>query len=78
MEVKNNWDMSVQIPSNFSIHLKFFIIKMGEKKTMRDHLVPSCCSVTKLYLTLCNPMDCSTLGSPVLHHLPGFAQIHVH
>ena len=45
---------------------------------MRDHLVPSCCSVTKLYLTLCNPMDCSTLGSPVLHHLPGFAQIHVH
>ena len=28
--------------------------------------------------TLCNPMDCSTPGSPVLHHLPEFAQTHVH
>ena len=24
------------------------------------------------------PMECRTLGSPVLHHLPEFAQIHVH
>ena len=28
--------------------------------------------------TLCNPMDCSTPGFPVLHHLPEFAQTHVH
>ena len=28
--------------------------------------------------TLCNPMDCSTPGFPVLHHLPEFAQIHVY
>ena len=34
--------------------------------------------VTKSCLTLCNPMDCSTPGSPVLHYLPKFAQIHVH
>ena len=34
-------------------------------------------SVTKLCLTLCNPMDCSTSGSPVLHYLPEFPQIHV-
>ena len=27
--------------------------------------------------TLCNPMDCSTSGFPVLHYLPEFAQIHV-
>ena len=27
---------------------------------------------------LCNPMDCSTLGFPVLYHLPEFAQTHVH
>ena len=27
---------------------------------------------------LCNPMDCSTPGFPVLHYLPDFAQIHVH
>ena len=28
--------------------------------------------------TLCDPMDCSTLGFPVLHHLPEFAQTRVH
>ena len=27
---------------------------------------------------LCNPMDCSTPGFPVLHHLQEFAQTHVH
>ena len=27
---------------------------------------------------LCNPMDCSTPGFPVLHGLPELAQIHVH
>ena len=29
-------------------------------------------------LTLCSPMDCSTLGFPVLQHLPESAQTHVH
>ena len=28
-------------------------------------------------LTLCNPMDCSTTGFPVLHHLPKFVPTHV-
>ena len=28
-----------------------------------------CCSVAKLYPTLCNPMDCSMPGFPVLHYL---------
>ena len=37
-----------------------------------------CCSVAKLCLTLCEPLDCSTLGFPVLHYLPEFAQTHVH
>ena len=36
-----------------------------------------CCAVTKLCPTLCNPMDCSTPGFPVLHHLLESAQIHV-
>ena len=44
-----------------------------------DQTPPTCCcSVTQLYPTLCNPMDCSMPGSPVLQHLPEFAQIHVH
>ena len=37
-----------------------------------------CCSVAKTCLTLCDPMNCSTPGPPVLHYLPGFVQIHVH
>ena len=32
------------------------------------------CSVTKLCLTLGDPMDCSMPGFPVLHSLPEFAQ----
>ena len=34
------------------------------------------CSVTKLYLILCDPMDCSTPGFLVFHYLLEF--IHVH
>ena len=33
-----------------------------------------CCSVAQLWLTLCNPMDCSTPGFPVPHHLLELAQ----
>ena len=40
--------------------------------------IERCCSVVKLYLTLCNPMDCSTSDFPVLHYLPEFAQSHDH
>ena len=36
------------------------------------------CSVTKSCLTLCDAVDCSTPGFPVLHYLPEFAQTHVH
>ena len=41
-------------------------------------LFSSCGSVTKSRLTLCDPMDSSTSGFPVLHYLPEFAQTHVH
>ena len=33
------------------------------------------CSVTKSYPTLCDPMDCSTPGFPVLHYLTEFAKL---
>ena len=36
-----------------------------------------CCSASQSCLTLCDPMDCSTPGFPVLHQLPEFAQTHV-
>ena len=37
-----------------------------------------CCLVTESHPTLCNPMDCSMPGFPVLHYLPDFAQTCVH
>ena len=44
------------------------------KKEMK---ITSVSSVTQSCLTLCDPMDCSTLG-PVHHQLPELAQTHVH
>ena len=38
----------------------------------------SCCSVSQLCPTLCNPMDRSMPGFPVLHHFLELAQTHVH
>ena len=35
-------------------------------------------SITQSRLTLCDLMDCSTPGFPVLHHLVELAQTHVH
>ena len=35
------------------------------------------CSVVQSCQTLCDPMDCSTPGFPILHYLPEFAQIYV-
>ena len=35
-------------------------------------------SVTQSCLTLCDPMNCSTPGLPVHHHLPEFTQTHIH
>ena len=37
-----------------------------------------CCSVAKLCLNLCNPMDCGTPCFLVLHYLLEFFQTHVH
>ena len=37
-----------------------------------------CCSVTQSGQAFCYPMDCSTPGFPVLHHLLELAQTHVH
>ena len=46
----------------------------------KSHFAAGCCycTVAHLCLTLCHPMDCSTSGFPVHHHLLEFAQTHVH
>ena len=48
------------------------------QSTRTLHLFCCCCSVAQPYPTLCDPMDCSTPGFPILHHLPELAQTHVH
>ena len=42
------------------------------------HLALQFSSVTQSCQTLCNPMNCSTPGLPVHHHLQEFTQTHVH
>ena len=37
-----------------------------------------CCSAAKSCPTICDPTDCRMPGLPVPHHLPEFAQVHVH
>ena len=43
-------------------------------------MINACCcySVAKLGMILCDPIDYSMPGFPVLHYVPEFAQIHVH
>ena len=60
-----------------------------EMESLREYVYPIlwniswlvsgiCCSVPQTCPTLCNPMDCSMPGFPVLHHLLEFAQSHIH
>ena len=50
----------------------------GFSGTSSSEQLPSCCClVAKSCPTLCDPTDCSTQGSSVLHYLPEFDQIHV-
>ena len=52
------------------------IIKLQQRKNNSQPTQFS--SVVQSCPTLCDPMDCSTPGFPVHHHLPELAQIHVH
>ena len=45
---------------------------------IKSNVICLFCSITQSCPTLCDPMDCSMPGFPVLHHLLGFAQTHVH
>ena len=49
---------------------------IGSKGFFPSYFV--CCSVAKSCPTLHDPKDCSMPGFPVHHHLPEFAQVHVH
>ena len=61
--------LHVEPPGKFKLHVYICLLHIYKY---------CCCSVAQLCLTLCNPVDCSTQGSSVLHYLPEFAQMYVH
>ena len=67
-----NLDTITKVKQNEIVHI------YQKKKKDYKFVICYCCSVTKLYPTLWDPMDCSMPGFPVLHYLLEFAQIHVH
>ena len=60
-------------------------LEQNQKKPVSKNYMPTyvfikplcCCSGAQLCLTLCDPVDCSTPGFPVLHCLQEFT-VHVH
>ena len=56
-----NWTESDLAPHQYLLCTK----KMRMTKSLETLLLRSCCLVTKLCLTLCDPMDCNLLGSSV-------------
>ena len=51
---------------------------LSDKQMLLVSEISQFSSVSQLCPTLCNPMNRSTPGLPVHHHLPEFTQIHVH
>ena len=65
----------------FSVHGLFQarVLEWGAIAFSRiDHQFSLVSSVTQSCPTLCDPMNCSTLGLPVHHQLPEFTETHVH
>ena len=59
-------------------NLKLSTLKEGRNTLTYKSPLLSLFVITKLCPTLCDPMDCSTSGFPVLHYLLEFPQTHVH
>ena len=61
-------------------HYYYFFIVNHSNIIITTIISNICCcySVTQLCPTLCNPINCSMPGLPVLHHPPEFAQTNVH
>ena len=53
-------------------------LNIQKTKIMASDPISQFSSVAQSCLTLCDPMNCSTPGLPVHHHLPEFTQTHVH
>ena len=58
----------------FSVNTSWFLLSGEVWRPLQFVFCGSCCSVAKLFLSLCSLMDCSMPGFPVLHYLLEFAQ----
>ena len=71
------------IPTSNIVDSSFFTSSLSHIVIHFDYRHSSRCisqfsSVAQSFMTLCNPMDCSTPGLPAHHQLPELAQTHVH
>ena len=69
------WTGARQAPLSIALSWQEYWSRLSFPSPLFEYF---CCSVAQLCLALCDPMDCSTPGLPVPHHLPRFAQVHVH
>ena len=82
-DLKNTKTQVWRFTSNFVKDFARIIFPNSPRKGGRAfgshslELLCCCFSVAQLCPTLCDPMDYSTQGFPVLHHLPEFAQTYV-
>ena len=71
------WIFRKCLSSNKNYHYKRS--GRGKGNTSSFFILCCCfCSLVQSCATLLDPMDCSTQGLPVPHHLPEIAQVHVH
>ena len=63
-----SWTLDLRVTSDLSNYNPF----------LQLYIIFCCCLVAKSCPILCDPMECSTPGLLVLHHLPEFTQTHVH
>ena len=74
MTLWHSWKWHMMPPTLFL----FLKIALAIWDPLWFHISFCCGSVAHLCLTLCDSMDCSMPGFPLLHHLPEFDQTHVH
>ena len=68
------WSLHILATHSYLIWGQLAPVLWAEKSPV----IHCCHSAAQLCLTLCYPMDCSTPGFPVLHHLLELAQTHIH
>ena len=74
-----SWFLGKRIVGKISLRLSNTVtLILTSRYTGCTHILNCCCSVTKSYTVLCNPVDYNMPGWPALHCLQEFAQTQVH